>query len=415
MAELIRRLDVRDAVVIGAGSMVGAGVFAVWAPAAAAAGDWLLIGLLIAGIVATCNATSSAQLAARHPESGGTYVYASIRLGPSWGHVAGWGFVVGKTASIAAMASVVGAHIWADRADLVASIAIVVVMAINIGGLERTVGVTRILLVVALTTIGISIAAGLTGGPTATIAVDINIDGGVFGVIRSAGLLFFAFAGYARIATLGEEVIDPARTIPRAVPRALGAVLALYAVVGAVVISHLGSTGLAASATPVADVVATRGWRWAEPIVAVGATVASAGVMLNLVPGVARTVVAMARRGDMPSTLAHIDGRRALPLRAEFTVAVVAIIVVNALSLTSSIAVSGVAVLTYYALTNAAALRLRASETLWPRWVAWLGLVGCVILIASLPTSSLIGGVAVLVSGIAIRFLAVRRCTSTVA
>src|SRR3954454_23997727 len=95
-ASLQRRLGVRDAVVVGVGSMIGAGVFSAWGPAAKAAGTGLLLGLVVAAAVALCNATSSAQLAAVHPESGGTYVYARRQLGPAWGHVAGWGFVVGK-------------------------------------------------------------------------------------------------------------------------------------------------------------------------------------------------------------------------------------------------------------------------------------------------------------------------------
>ena len=102
---LQRRLGLGDAVFIGLGSMVGAGVFAVWAPAADAAGTGLLIGLAIAAIVAFGNATSSAQLAAAYPTSGGTYAYGRAELGPWWGFVAGWGFVIGKIASCAAMAT----------------------------------------------------------------------------------------------------------------------------------------------------------------------------------------------------------------------------------------------------------------------------------------------------------------------
>ena len=102
MTTLVRRLGVTDAVVVGLGAMLGAGVFAVFSPAAQAAGSGLLIGLGIAAVVAFCNATSSARLAALYPESGGTYVYARRRLGPFWGFQAGWSFVVGKTASCAA-------------------------------------------------------------------------------------------------------------------------------------------------------------------------------------------------------------------------------------------------------------------------------------------------------------------------
>ncbi|MGB1724113.1 MAG: APC family permease, partial [Ilumatobacteraceae bacterium] len=229
MTALARRLGLADAVVIGAGSMLGAGVFAVWGPASEAAGSWLLLGLLIAGIVALCNATSSAQLAARHPESGGTYVYAREEIGPFWGHVAGWGFVVGKTASCAAMALTVGAYAMPGHHRVIANLAVLAVFGVNIGGLTRTVRVTRWLLLVTASTLALVVIAS-TGAPREV--VDWSDPGlSVPGVLRSAGLIFFAFAGYARVATLGEEVRDPSRTIPRAIPRALGLVLVIYAIV----------------------------------------------------------------------------------------------------------------------------------------------------------------------------------------
>src|SRR6056297_140098 len=148
--ELRRHLGVADAVVVGAGSMIGAGVFAAWGPASEAAGTGLIIGLAIAGVVAFCNATSSAQLAAVHPESGGTYVYARHRIGPAWGHLAGWGFVVGKTASCVAMALTVGAYLWPDQARAVGVAAVIGIVIMNLGGLSRTVAVTRVLLAVSL-------------------------------------------------------------------------------------------------------------------------------------------------------------------------------------------------------------------------------------------------------------------------
>lgn len=102
--QLARRLGTGPAVMIGRGSMMGAGVFAAFGPAASAAGGGQLVGLAIAALVAVCNALSSAQLAAAYPTSGGTYMDRRERLGPRRGYLAGWGFVVGKLASGAAMA-----------------------------------------------------------------------------------------------------------------------------------------------------------------------------------------------------------------------------------------------------------------------------------------------------------------------
>jgi hypothetical protein len=217
--------------VIGLGAMIGAGIFAALAPAAArpVPGCWSLWRL--AAVVAYCNATSSARLAARYPASGGTYVYGRERLGDFWGYLAGWAFVVGKTASCAAMALTVGSYTWPDHAHAVAVAAVVALTAVNYAGMQKSAWLTRVVVAVVLAVLG----AGrrrpdLDGGGRRRL--DVGSDATVGGVLQAAGLLFFAFAGYARIATLGEEVRDPARTIPRAIPLALGLTLVVYAARG---------------------------------------------------------------------------------------------------------------------------------------------------------------------------------------
>jgi APA family basic amino acid/polyamine antiporter len=405
---LQRRLRVADAVVIGAGSMIGAGVFAAWSPAAEAAGTGLIIGLVIAGVVAFCNAASTAQLAAVHPESGGTYVYGRRQLGAFWGHLAGWGFVVGKTASCAAMALTVGAYLWPEQDRLVAVAAVVVITAVNIGGLSRTVAVTKVLLVVSLSALVAVVVAGWSSSDAHLDRI-VPIDGDVYGVLQSAGFLFFAFAGYARIATLGEEVKDPAVTIPRAIPRAFAAVLAVYLVVGVTALATVPAAALAGSSAPLQLVMDASRFDALGPVVDVGAGIAALGVLLNLIPGVSRTSLAMARERELPGFFAHIDGARSLPLRAELTVAAVVIALVVVLDLRSAIGISGVAVLTYYAITNAAALTLRPDQRRWPSAIAVLGLIGCVALGAALPPSAVLTGLVTLAFGVTVRLVARRR------
>jgi APA family basic amino acid/polyamine antiporter len=405
---LHRRLGVADAVVIGAGSMIGAGVFAAWSPAAEAAGTGLIIGLVIAGVVAFCNAASSAQLAAVHPESGGTYVYGRRQLGAFWGHLAGWGFVVGKTASCAAMALTVGAYLWPEQDRLVAVAAVVVITAVNIGGLSRTVAVTKVLLVVSLSALVAVVVAGWSSSD-ADLDRITPIDGDVYGVLQSAGFLFFAFAGYARIATLGEEVKDPAVTIPRAIPRALAAVLAVYLVVGVTALATVPATALAGTSAPLQLVVEAGRFDALGPVVDVGAGIAALGVLLNLIPGVSRTSLAMARERELPHFFAHIDGARSLPLRAELTVAALVIVLVVVVDLRSAIGISGVAVLTYYAITNAAALTLRRDQRRWPPVIAVVGLLGCVVLVVALPPRAVVTGLVTLAVGVIVRLVTRRR------
>ena len=239
---LQRRLGIADAVTIGLGSMIGAGIFVVLAPAAAAAGSGLLIGLAIAAVVAYCNATSSARLAARYPQSGGTYVYGRERLGEFWGYTAGWSFVVGKTASCAAMALTVGIYAWPAHAHAVAVVAVVALTAINYAGVQKSAMLTRV--IVATRACRARPQSWWPCSETASFATAsqcrVSVTRSVRGVLQAAGLLFFAFAGYARIATLGEEVRDPARTIPRAIPIALGITLVVYAIVTVAVLAAAG-------------------------------------------------------------------------------------------------------------------------------------------------------------------------------
>ncbi|MEU9829548.1 APC family permease [Micromonospora chersina] len=402
MAELARRLGVPDAVVIGLGSMLGAGVFVVFAPAAAAAGGaGLLVALALAGFIAFCNATSSARLAARYPESGGTYVYGRERLHPFAGFLAGWGFVIGKTASCAAMALTIGAYLWPGRARLVAVLAVLAVTAVNLRGIGKTAAATRVLVGVVLAVLAV---VAVTGAPD--VAADRLAgfaDTGVRGVLTAAGLLFFAFAGYARIATLGEEVRDPERTVPRAVPLALGVVLAIYLVLAVVAVGVLGEQRLAGSTAPLAEVVTAAGLPGLAWLVRAGATVAVTGVLLSLLAGVGRTTLAMARRRDLPGALAAVHPRYRVPHRAELAVAAVVIVVVSLVDVRGAIGFSSCTVLVYYAIANASALTLGRdpARKLPVQLLAALGLVGCLLLAVNLPVASVLSGFGVLALGAA--------------
>jgi APA family basic amino acid/polyamine antiporter len=393
-------LGVVDATVLGVGSMLGAGIFAALAPAAAAAGRWLLLGLLVAAAVATCNALSSAQLAAVHPESGGAYVYGRRQLGRWWGWTAGWSFITGKLASCVAMALTFGRYVAPSFATPLAVAAVVAVTAVNLAGVRKTTAATKIIVAVVLTALaGVLAAAVVAEGsaPAGSASAVVPLD-----VLRAAGLLFFAFAGYARVATLGEEVVDPRRTIPRALLGALAIALLIYAVVAVAALAALGPTRLAASDAPLVAVVDAGELSSLRPLVKVGAAVAALGALLSLTVGLSRTVFAMASTGDLPNGLAAVHPRRAVPHRAEAAVAVAVLALVAVADLAEAIAVSSFAVLTYYAIANAAAYTLRAEQRRWPRLVAVLGVAGCALLGASLPPAAIAAGLAALAVGLVV-------------
>ena len=373
-------------------------MFAAFAPAAAAAGNWLLLGLAIAAVVAFCNATASAQLAAAYPTSGGTYVYGRERLGPWWGYLAGWSFVIGKTASCAAMALTFAAYaVPVEWQKPVAVAAVVALTAVNYFGVTRTAAVARVLVVVVLVVLATAVAVASAG----TVAESTPIDTTPYGVLQSAGLLFFAFAGYARIATMGEEVRDPRRTIPRAIVIALSVAVLVYAAVAVALLHSLGAVGVAASTQPVADAVA--GQPWAVVAVRVGAAAASLGALLALIAGVGRTTLAMAREGDLPRWLSAVHPRFSVPHRAELVLGAVVCLVVLLVDVRAAIGFSSFGVLLYYAIANASAFTQRGADRRYPRALQILGLVGCLVLVAALPWQAIAGGVAVLLLGVAYR------------
>lgn len=409
---LARRLGTADAVVIGLGSMLGAGVFAAFGPAARAAGVGLLIGLVLAAMVAYCNATASAQLAAVYPTSGGTYIYGRERLGAWWGFTAGWGFVTGKTASCAAMALTVASYAlpgpwWAQR--IVAVAAVVGLTALNYRGVTRTAALARILVACTLIALSVVVVAIVLGGVQPSHLSDHWSTVTTYGVLQSAGLLFFAFAGYARIATMGEEVRDPSRVIPKAIIAALAIAVAVYLIVAFAALLAAGPDRLAHAGAPLAEAMRAAGANPLVPVAAVGGTLASLGALLALIAGVGRTTLAMARNDDLPPWLAAVHPRYKVPHRAEVALGVVVSVLAATVDLRGVIGFSSFGVLIYYGIANASAYTQPAAQRRWPRVLNVCGVIGCLVLIVTLPWQSVVVGLAVFAIGLAGRAVALHR------
>ncbi|NUL44976.1 amino acid permease [Cellulosimicrobium funkei] len=413
---LERRLGLPGAVVIGVGSMVGAGVFSALGLAAAQAGGLLMAALLVAGVTACLNAISTAQLAAVHPTSGGAYTFGRRQLGEWAGFLAGWGFVTGKSASIAAMAYTVGLYVapgndWTAR--WVAIAAVVLLTGVNLLGITRTVQATVAILVPVLLILALVIVAGLAFGPDAGSTAPpagsaAPVEPSVLGVLQASGLLFFAFAGYARIATMGEEVRDPRRTIPRAVLGALGFTLALYGLLAWSLTRVLGEDGLAASEAPVRDAVGLLfgpDWLW---LAVGGAALASLGSILNLVAGISRTGLAMAREGDLPRPLARVSTRTSVPWVAQLAAAAVVIVLLLTADVLTVVGFSSFGVLVYYTVSNVAAFTLTDRVVRSPRWLNLTGAVLCLVLAFALPALSVVIMLAVFAVGLLGRLVVLR-------
>lgn len=411
---LARRLGLGDAVAIGLGSMIGAGVFSAFAPAAAAAGSGLLIGLAIAAVIAYCNAAASAQLAAQYPTSGGTYIYGRERLGPWAGFAAGWAFVIGKTASCAAMALTfatyaVGDSAWARPVAVAATLCLTL---LNCRGITRTALLTRLFAGATLAVLAVLVIGIAVGPHTALRRIggwDALGSGGAHGTLQAAGLLFFAFAGYARIATMGEEVRDPRGTIPRAIQLALGIAVAAYVCVALALLAASGPDALGAATAPLADAARDAGVGALAPLARIGAAVAALGALLALIAGVGRTALAMARQRDLPRWLAAVHPRFQVPHHAELALGFAVAALVLLVDLRGAIGFSSFGVLLYYAIANASAWTQPRSQRRWPRALNALGLCGCVVLALSLPWQSIAAGAAVIAVGFAGRAAVLRR------
>lgn len=386
-SRLHRALGVRGATVVGLSAMLGTGVFAVWTPAWSLAGAWLLLGLAIAAVVAVLNAISTARLAAVHPEAGGAYAYGRIRLHRGAGLTAGLAFLVGKSASAAAAALTIGVYAWPGQERAVAWLAIAVALAIDLRGIVKSTRVNAALVAVVIGVVLLVVGVGLANLPD--VAPAAAPPATPVTVLAAAGLLFVAFAGYARIAVLGEEVRDPARTIPLAMAASFAIVLVLYAAVG-VTIALLAGRGLTLGPAALEAVAGLSGSGALEVVVRVAAVLGAGSVLISLLAGMGRTLFAMASAGDAPRALAAVSSR-AVPHRAAVLVALVAAAVVLAGQLSWALALSGFSILGYYSVAHLAAWTLPPGQRPW-RVVPVLGLVGCVAVLGSLAGLALTGG-----------------------
>lgn len=419
-ARLPRHLGVFGATMMGLGAMIGTGVFVGLGVAAGVAGPSVILAVGVAAFVALCNALSSAQLAASHPVSGGAYEYGYRYLSPAFGFSAGWMFLCAKSASAATAALgfsgyVIHAFGGADRlpAAGLAAVTTLAITALVRGGLKRTSLVNVVVVSATLAALVLFIVSAL---PEALSTGRLNMQpifpGGPSATSRfleACALMFVAYAGYGRIATLGEEVEAPRRNIPRAIIAAMAVSATIYlavgiAAVGAVGAQPLGQASLA-NAAPLESVLRALGHPVLAPLVAVGAMTALLGVLLNLVLGLSRVVLAMGRRGDLPRRFGALDRTRSTPAAAVLAVGAIVIVLTLVGSVKLTWSFSAFSVLVYYAVTNLAALRLPKSERLYPRAFAWTGLCSCLFLAFGVEPQVWALGLAVLGGGLGWHFL----------
>ncbi|PSO89917.1 MAG: amino acid permease [Cyanobacteria bacterium QS_6_48_18] len=386
--QLKPELGVFGAAMMGMGSIVGTGVFVSIGIAAGVAGAAVILAVAMGALVATCNGLSSAQLAANHPVSGGTYEYGYQYLNPWLGFTAGWMFLLAKTASAATAALGFSSYLLnalglSDRGLHIpfALAAVVLFTILVLTGIRRSNRTNIAIVSITLLSLLFFVAAGLpvvvSNGANHLTPSFEDVSNPVARVLRASALMFVAYTGYGRIATLGEEVRQPRQTIPKAMIVTMVVIMLLYMAVAVVGIGAVGAESLSAATGEAAAplVVAARnfGVPGSSQVLAVGAIAAMLGVLLNLILGLSRVLLAMARRKDMPGSMARLNQART-PSSAVLLVgmAIACFVLIGNVKTTWSF--SAFTVLIYYALTNLSALRLPEEGRLYPRWVAWIGL-----------------------------------------
>ena len=403
------QLGMFDAVATGLAAILGAGIFAVIAPAAGIAGPALLISLLIAAFVALCNALSSAQLAAIYPRTGGTYEFGRRVLGPWWGFGAGWMFLAANTFGPGVIALAFGAYLHTVLASVpargAAVLAALAMTTLNALGIRRSVRVTDVVVVLSVASLLSVVIIGLPGGHVSNLSP--FAPGGVGGVLQATALLFFAYTGYSRIATLVEEVHNPEHTIPRATVIALSTATILYIGVAFTVLSVLGGSGVAQSSSPLQGAMLALGSGVGVAIVTVGALLTTFNEGLSDLLGVSRVAFAMARESDLPSGMSRL-GAGQNPWRSVLMVGVIAILVAGLAPFGTAVAISSFGTLLYYTVTNLSALRLTRDQRRFPKWLALAGLVGCLGLAFSLSLLDVSLGLIILAIGLTYHTLKLR-------
>lgn len=384
----MRKLSLTDTVFIGLAAMLGAGVFVIFGPAALFAGSALPFAILLAALVAYLNAGSVAQLAKVVNRSGGGYPYARVYISKNFSFLAGSSFLVGKIGSSAAIALTVASYLTPNNLLATAIGSVVVMTAINLAGINRTAFGSKVLATITVLFLVTLVVAAIS---LPVAASDLS-SGTPIGVLSAAALFFFAFAGYARVATLGGEVRKSERNVPRAIWISLAAVLAIYLTLSVLLSDKLGAD-LTGTVTPLAD-LAAKTWLGGEYIW-IFASLAGLGSLLALLAGMSRTAAEMALDRELPAAFARKLPNGA-PVLAELVIAGFSIALVAFGGVLLSLGISSFAVLLYYAITNFAAFRQPTTETKRPKILNLLGLALCLLLALSVPIDGLVVGASIL-------------------
>jgi len=405
--ELIRALSLKDAVGVGLGAIIGAGIFVVTGVAAGVSGPAFIIGLLIAGIIAAFNGLSSAQLAAAYPHSGGTYEYGYRLLSPAFGFSAGWMFLISKLSAAGVVAIGFGSYfhqLVPIFSPLSYSIIAVLLLTIaNYFGIKKVGKLNLVIVCITLLSLIYLVFSGIPAVETENFLPFAPF--GISGIAEASAILFFAYTGYSRIATLAEEVREPKKTIPKAIIVTIITAIIIYVSVSIVAIGVIGTEKMADSKSPLQIVANSLSSPAINEVVTIGASTAMLGVLLSQILGISRMILAMGRRSDLPTIFQKIHHKYRVPHLGIMITGVIILLLTITGSFEFILRAAAFTILLYYSITNIAALKQPVKEQIYSKVIPVLGLAGCLSMSVSLPVNVILSGVGLLIAGFLFRFL----------
>ncbi|MEM1848773.1 MAG: amino acid permease [Thermofilaceae archaeon] len=350
---LRRQLNLLDAVSIGLGAIIGAGIFVLVGIAAGLAGPAVLLAVVLSGVSATFTALSFAELGSALPKAGGIYEYGHTLIHPLVGFLMGWMWVSGNIVLGATASQGFGYYLTAlaPQVDFRAAAAalVVAVTAVNILGAKLSARVNNVLVAVKVAALLFLVAVGVG-------RIDLSnfhpfAPKGFAPILEATALFYFAYIGFPRIAMIAEEVVEPERNIPRAILTALWTSATLYLLVTATAVGVAGWQRLSESNAPLEDVARMLGFSW---IVGVGGLFATLSVVLTSVMGQSRVFFAMARNGEIPKTLSKVHPRLGTPVYTILLSGAIMLILVLSVDIKGLAMVTSFLVLLTHVLTNVA-------------------------------------------------------------
>ncbi len=403
--ELLRVLTLKDAVGVGLGAIIGAGIFVVTGVAAGVSGPAFIVGLIIAGVIASFNGLSSAQLASVYPHSGGTYEYGYRLLNSAFGFSAGWMFLLSKLSAAGVVAIGFGSYfhqlVPVASPMTISIIAVLFLTIANYFGIKKA-GMLN-LIIVSITLLSL-IYLVFSGIPAISVKnFEPFAPFGISGIAEASALLFFAFTGYARIATLAEEVRRPEKTIPRAVIITIITAIILYVAVSVVATGVIGTERMAGSRSPLQVVAEALTAPGINTVITIGASTAMLGVLLSQILGISRMVLAMGRRNDLPSFFQAIHRKYKVPHIGIIVTGIIILLLAVIGNFDFVLRAASFTILLYYSITNIAALKQPRNEQIYGKAIPVLGLIGCILMSVSLPLNVILTGIGLLVAGFVLR------------